>query len=239
MAGRRKVLETGERKTGVNDAMEGVPELKDVRDLCRAHHPGLKEEVEDVWRNYLHAVSRPVGDLPLYKVVETFKRAQEKTVKFRRDLVHSQLLSADSNQRRLQRAAAIGALIPGEDAAESDEGPLRRLDAAQQEVAEQLHRVDMALGELIAAQNAVNERLQKAESTDYTNAELRDCARLRIAEALRAAGIDATSRQTGALVLILRKLEQRGSEDGPDDEKQRRHLSSELSKLLRALPDAS
>lgn len=233
MAGRKKVLETGEWKASLNDAVHAVPELQDVRGLCWADHPGLKEEVEDIWRDYLRAKTRPVLDLPHPQVSEAFKKAQEKTIKFRRDLAHNGLLSADSNERRLQRAAAIGALIPRDDIEESCESPLRRLDAAQQEAAEQLHRADIALGELIAAQTEVNARLQKAESTEYTNAELRDFARLRIAETFRAAGILATSSQTGVLVLVLMQLEQRDNEDSAEDAKQRRYLSSELSKLLR------
>lgn len=239
MAGRKKVLETGEWKAGVNDAVHAAPELRDVRGLCWADNPGLKEEVEDIWRTYQRVISRPVLDLPLPQVSDAFKKMQAQTVKFRRDLVHNELLSADSNERRLKRAAAIGALIPGYGAEESDENPLRRLDAAQQEVAEQLHRTDMALGKLIAAQNELNAGLQKAESTDYTNAELRDFARPRIAEAFSAAGILATSSQTGVLVLVLMQLEQRDSEDGTEDAKQRRYLSSDLSKLLRTLQNLS
>lgn len=221
MARRRNVLETGEFKALDQDTEIEVPDLGCVPRISWAAHPGLKAEIEKIWREYQKALSRPVIDRPVAKVVGVFKKAQDRTVAFERDVVHDQMLSANSNERRLLRAAVTGALSLGAAAGES---ALQRLDAARNRVAKALHELDMAQGEIIAA-------LQAAESTDYTDAELRENARERIVKALRSREIEATTDRNGPLVLILMQLEQKDSDDADKDEKRRRNLSSELAKL--------
>jgi len=226
MARRRHVLETGEEKALDQDAEIEVPQLGNVPGVSWAEHPGLKVEIEKIWRDYLQALSRPVIDLPVSKVVCVFQKAQDRTVAFERDVVHDQMLSANSYDRRLLRAAVAGALSPGAVADESDGGSLQRFDAARDRVADALHELDMAQGEILAA-------LQAAESTDDTDAELRDNARERIVKALRSRGIEATTDRNGPLVLLLMQLEQKETEDAEEDEKRRRNLSSDLAKLLK------
>lgn len=226
MARRRNALETGEFKALDQDKEIEVPDLGCVPRISWAAHPGLKAEIEKIWREYRKALSRPVIDLPVSKVVGIFQKAQDRTVAFKRDVVHDRMLSAISYDRRLLRAAVAGALSPGAVADESDGGSLQRLDAARDRVADALHELDMALGEILAA-------LKGAESTDDTDAELRDNARERIVKALRSRGIEATTDRNGPLVLLLMQLEQKETEDAEEDEKRRRNLSSDLAKLLK------
>ena len=228
MARRRNVLETGEFKDKGSEARICAPELRDLpKRITWAEHPELKAEIEEIWRNYLTALSRPVVDLPKAKAISAFEKAMRKTDAFRREVVHNRLLSKDSNERLALRAAAIGALVSagaknGTDKAHS----FRALDAALQQAGEAVHTVDMALGEILQA-------LQDAEATDYTDAELHNIARSRVGDALKAHGLEATTDRNGLLVLILMQLEGRDSDDAGEDEKQRRYLSSELSKVLR------